>query len=189
MALALGLASGCMVTRRQRTGLVVGGAVVTAATAVWAVSFMLQECPSAGAGSSVDCEADRVDNRNKVAAVSLVALGATIFAQLLPVSDPEKPPPPPPLVLAPPARLPAGAAGLHDPAVLALIENARTQAAAGRCAESYGSLKALESLDAPLAAQLRSTDPLIGRCRKASEVSVDGALEVGASGPPGATTP
>jgi hypothetical protein len=154
----------------------VTGAVVTAATAAWAVSFMLQECDSAGAGSSQQCEDDRISNRNTVATVSLIALGATIFAQLLPVSNPERPPP---------------AAG-GDPRRRRRRRCRRSTSttrwrsswrprpassrAAGRCNEAYGSLKALTAIDRGLADQLRSWDPAVSRCQKASDAAAAGAV-------------
>lgn len=187
--LALSLVSGCAVTRQQRRGLVIGGAVVTAATAVWAVSFMLKECPSGGAGSSQACEDARIDDRNQVAAISVLALAATIVFQLLPVSDPERPPPAP-LAVRPPPPPSARASELHDPMAITLANNARQQAAAGNCTQAYGSLKALASIDPAMAEQLRTMDPYVGRCRKASEAEAAGAVVVPApppSGPPGAT--
>ena len=190
---AIALASGCAVTRNQRTGLVVTGAVVTAATAAWAVSFMLQECDSAGAGSSQQCEDDRISNRNTVATVSLIALGATIVAQLLPVSNPERPPPPP-VAIAPPPPPPLSAIDLHDPVAVKLAAQAREFAAAGRCNEAYGSLKALTAIDRGLADQLRSWDPAVSRCQKASDAAAAGAVTtpsvgVTVEGAPGSTAP
>ena len=160
------LVSGCAVTRRQRTGSVIGAAVFTAGATGYAFSRFLAQCPGVINTARDQCEIDRIDDRNLWAGIALVGLIATIGLQLLPVSDPERPTPSPVAVVPPPPP-PASASALHSPMAVDLAASARTLAAAGKCAEAFGSLRALETVDKALADQLRAWDPTVSRCRTA----------------------
>ncbi|MBK9034741.1 MAG: hypothetical protein IPL61_26330 [Myxococcales bacterium] len=162
------LVSGCAVTRQQRKVAVISGAVFTGVTAGYAFSRFLAHCDPSINGSSDQCEADRIDDRNFWGGVSLLGLIATIGLQLLPVTDPERPEPTAIAVKPPPAP-PASANALHSPMAVQLADRARTLAAAGKCVEAFGSLKALATVDRPLADQLRAWDPTVSRCRTVRE--------------------
>ena len=171
IACTASLVSGCAVTRKQRTYSVIGAAVFTGASAGYAISRMVAHCPDHAINGEQDvCEADRIDSRNRWAGVALVGLIATIALQLLPVSDPEQPAPTSVAVLPPPPP-PPSASALHSPVAVQLAHNARTLAAAGRCVEAFGSLKALASVDRGLADQLRAWDPSVSRCRTATQAA------------------
>ena len=163
-----GVLSSCAVTRRQRTVAVAGTTIFTVATAGYAFSRMLARCPPGINGASDACEADRIDDRNLWAGISLLGLVATISALALPVSDPERPPPSA-VTVAPPPPPPASASALHSPVAVNLAQQARTQAAAGQCVEALGTLRALATIDRGLADQLRAWDPTVSRCRTASQ--------------------
>lgn len=185
-----GLMSGCAVTRKQRTYSIVGAAAFTVGTAGYAFSRFLKQCPDhAINGAGDECEADRIDDRNLWAGISLLGLIATIGLQLLPVSDPEKPQPTSVAIMPPPPP-PPQANSLHDPMAVQLAQNARNLAASGRCVEAFGSLRALATIDRPLADQLRAWDPSVSRCRTVSDAQgSETAVEAVTSTPPAPAGP
>lgn len=190
IACTASLVSGCAVTRKQRTYSIIGGTVFTVGTAGYAISRLVAKCPDHGINGAGDaCEAERIDDRNLWAGISLLGLIATIGLQLLPVSDPVKEAPTPVAVVPPPPP-PPSASALHSPVAVQLAQNARTLAAAGKCVEAFGSLKALSSVDRGLADQLRAWDPMVSRCRTAREAAgSDTAVEAPSPVPPAPAGP
>jgi hypothetical protein len=186
LACVAALVSGCAVSPRQRTYAVIGGTVFTVGTAGYAISRLVARCPDHGInGAGEACEAERIDDRNLWAGISLLGLIATIGLQLLPTTADHERPRPTSVAIVPPPPPSAHASELHSPVAVQLAHNARALAAAGKCVEAFGSLKALASVDRALADQLRAWDPTVSRCRTASDAAgSDTAVEAPAPAPP-----
>ena len=147
-----------------------------------------------GSDRSDVCEEGRHDEKNTGGVIAIAGVVAVILAQLWPVAEPARdevvqPEPRREVVVAPPLieTSPADATRLRDPAAVQLAENARKFAGAGKCIEAFGSLTALRRIDPALADQLQAWDPVVSRCRKASEAGPTATPAPTPPGPPGET--
>lgn len=185
------LLGGC--SAKQRTYATYGAVAVSVFGVGWYVQTGLSDCPPHLDEGIDQCEEDRHDRKNVAGIVAIAGLAAAIVAQLWPVPDEpsEADPEPTPIVVAAPPKNTAKAESLRPPAVVKLAENARTFAAAGKCLEAFGSLKALRQLDREFADQLQAWDPTVSRCRSVTGTSAAGTIEVtpGPNGPPATAQP